>query len=295
MFEPQRDHRLVDLRRPAAAAIRVTAVEQQLGDLLRDRGAAFDDAALGEVGLERAQHAIGSTPGCDQKRRSSAAIVAATSVGGKVGCERASSARAIGARASYRGTPWRSTTIVDGAGSSSRPEGSGPSRSHNAVTHASRCDTAIPSFQRGSPQAVQQPAESAVGAWRAHRFTSIIVVAVRPKISGVYISSARAGAVRKDPGGGGAGDVAELVDAFAQPGGEQLDAIVVTLDVIEAAGAEPVLPVVASPAGHDRWSGGPAAPPGLRRWSRTRTRPPRSRPAADRVTATNRRSFVSRR
>jgi len=45
--------------------------------------------------------------------------------------------------------------------------------------------------------------ELEVGSWESspltYRFTSITVVAVRPKISGVYISSARAGAVRKEP------------------------------------------------------------------------------------------------
>src|SRR3954470_20877597 len=44
-------------------------------------------------------------------------------------------------------------------------------------------------------------------------------------------------------GGCGADDVAELVEAFAQPGGEELHTVVVPLDVIEAAVAPPALPV----------------------------------------------------
>jgi hypothetical protein len=56
MFEAQRDERLVRLGRDAATPRRLLAVEQQLRDLLRDRGRTFDDAALGEVRTQRPQH-----------------------------------------------------------------------------------------------------------------------------------------------------------------------------------------------------------------------------------------------
>ena len=69
-------------------------------------------------------------------------------------------------------------------------------------------------------------------------------VAVRPNTSGSYISSACAGAVRNVPGGRRADDVGEVVAAFAQARGEQLHAIVVALDVIEAAALPPGEPVV---------------------------------------------------
>ena len=74
-----------------------------------------------------------------------------------------------------------------------------------------------------------------------------------------------------------ADDVGELVAAFAQPRREQLDAIVVALDVIEAAALPPGEPVAATLSlrvllRRER------RPP----TSRTTIRPARSRRAADR-------------
>ena len=69
--------------------------------------------------------------------------------------------------------------------------------------------------------------------------TSMTAVAVRPKTSGSYISS-RVGRRRAERSGRRCpDDVGELVAAFAQSRGEQLDAIVVAFDVIEAAALPP--------------------------------------------------------
>src|SRR4030095_9286595 len=78
--------------------------------------------------------ATGSTPTCDQKRRSSAAIRAATSVGGSL----PASIRVLRVpspdSASYSGTPRRSTTTVDVvAGSSSRWAGGGTTAERHAA------------------------------------------------------------------------------------------------------------------------------------------------------------------
>ena len=89
----------------AARSRRRRAIQQQLGHLLRDRRAALDDAPSTRLVLSARTIAIGSTPTCRQKRRSSAATVAATSVGGKrVGASAASraSARSTAPRAAAR-------------------------------------------------------------------------------------------------------------------------------------------------------------------------------------------------
>ena len=84
MLEPQREHGLADLLAHAPDPLRRPAVEQQLRDLLRDRRAALDDLAFDRFCRSARAIATGSTPGCDQKRRSSAAIVAATRLGGRL-------------------------------------------------------------------------------------------------------------------------------------------------------------------------------------------------------------------
>ena len=110
-----------------------------------------------------------------------------------------------------------------------------------------------------------------------HGLTSpTTLVAVRPNTSGSYISSACAGAVMNVPGRRRAQQVRELVHAFAEPRREQVDAIVVALDVIEAA----ALPPTSSRSCPDcRFAASPRF-----RWpsSRTTTRPARCRRESDR-------------
>jgi hypothetical protein len=54
VLQPQRDDRLAQLGGQAAAARRVAAVQQQLGDLLRDRRAALHDLPLRQIAAKRA-------------------------------------------------------------------------------------------------------------------------------------------------------------------------------------------------------------------------------------------------
>ena len=55
MLEADRDHRLMDLRPPSASTVGRLAIEEKLGDLLRNGGAALNDGSLGEIGLHRTQ------------------------------------------------------------------------------------------------------------------------------------------------------------------------------------------------------------------------------------------------
>ena len=178
----------------------------------------------------------------------------------------------------------------------SSPAGSGPQRSQIARRRSGGATGSAPA-QRLPPKggshsptrcALRRASATSAHSFRLqaedhchdplHRCTVITAVAVRPKTSGSYISSARAGAVRNVPAVVARDDVGELVAAFGQPRREQLHAVVVALDVIEAAALATTMsqrlrgsPVVLL------WRARSIAP-----WSRTRTRAARSRRAADR-------------
>ncbi len=102
VLEPERDDGLADLRAPAARRPPAGLPrEQQLRDLLRDRRAALDDAAARGVGDAARAIAIGSTPGCDRNRTSSAASVARTSGAGSARRDQRSPRSPGADRASY--------------------------------------------------------------------------------------------------------------------------------------------------------------------------------------------------
>ena len=234
-------HGLVDLRAPAArAAAAVLTRQQQLGDLLRDRRSALDDAPRAQVVHGRARDARS-----DRRRRASGSArlrpraSRATSVGGSVAASSASP------RVPERRPRLVQTLavpidddVVDGrSSSSSRPGGSGPQAQPHARARR----------RRAASSRVAGAADEAHERCACHA-DAVIVISIdrpapaRPFTSGAYISSARRARDAERAGRGRAHEVRELVAAFAEPRREQRDAVVVLLDVIEAAAAVARLP-----------------------------------------------------
>ena len=278
--------------RASAARARAASrrVEQQLRHLLRDRRAAFDDRALRRgCAAARAAIAIGSTPGCDQKRRSSAASVAATSTGGR---RRASSVHAARAVARQRLVERHAVAIDDDrrrrvGARRAAPVGCGPSRSQARQRDARQRDRAH-DRQRGAAREPRTAAQPAQPQTFDHRLTSIDRrrrAAEHFRL--VHLLRARRRRAER-AGGRGADDVGELVAAFAQPRGEELDAIVVALDVIEAAALPPRRASRRSPPRPVDPARAPSAAAVVANHDSTGSKPAGS----GSVTATNRRSLV---
>ena len=99
--------------------------------------------------------ATGSTPGCDQKRWSSAATVAATRIGGSVSAVNLTLRVPSPDSASYSGSPLRSTMSVDVPVSSRRPAGRGPRRSQRGMA-----TTTVRPAKAGLHRRFARPAEA---------------------------------------------------------------------------------------------------------------------------------------
>ena len=114
MLEPQREHHLAHLGAEPAALHAVALLDQQLRDLLRDRRAAFDDAAFGEVVASGAKprhrgRRRDASRSADPRPRSSPPRAPAAATPPRA------AARALRWPTAPRTArvPWRSTTIVD--------------------------------------------------------------------------------------------------------------------------------------------------------------------------------------
>ena len=138
MLEPQRHDRLAQLRAPAA---RARVGSRRFSSSLATCCVIVDPPSttrrFGKVRLARARSiAIGSTPGCDQNRRSSAATVACDEHRRQGVGREPHAARAVGRQRLVQ----RLAVAIDderggSRGSSSRPAGSGPRRSQSGDAH----------------------------------------------------------------------------------------------------------------------------------------------------------------
>ncbi len=281
MLEPQRQHRLANLRaqaaRPRPALRRLSSSLATCCVIVEPPSTTCRSHQVVPDGAQDREH--GSTPGCDQKRRSSAAIVAATSTGGRC------AASSLTVRVAVAGQRF---VQRHARADRRRPSTACRSRSSRSADErdrqrGSRAPSATSAATASTQDARRLQCDATAGRleaspWHSTRRTSIDRRR-RPAEHLRLVHLLRARRRRPErPGGRRADDVGELVAAFAEPRGEELDAIVVALDVIEAAALPPresslspvssliVLLVVRAP----------------RRSSRTTTRPARSRPAADR-------------
>src|SRR5262249_25996160 len=189
MLEPHRDEGFVKLRDHAAAAggaaIRRTRHEQ-LGGLLGDRRAAFGRAPIAEVACR----------GPQQRNRIDAGVrPEAAILGGdrrvddrlrqRGRVERRRPAAVAGARLVQQ----FAVAIVDERRAASR-------RSEKAAGERGQPNPRQHRDGRTEPGGSRTDDRTVTGS---HRFTSMVAVAVRPEISGAYISSTCAGATRNDP------------------------------------------------------------------------------------------------
>ena len=200
MFQPNGDHRFVHFGPPPARARGHLTVQQQLRDLLRNRGAAFDDAALCQVGLRGARDSDRVHAGM----RPEAAVLGRQG-GGHQDWRQVvwGQSQRPGAVAASRLVERLAATVDDERGWRRLIEEAGGQRAEAKPGGDSREDedrhhrTRPPSKERADSLHARPKGRA---YWvMGHRFTSIVVLAVRPKISGVYISSACVGAVRKVP------------------------------------------------------------------------------------------------
>jgi hypothetical protein len=216
VLEAQRDQRFAQLRAEAARPDVVTPLQQQLGDLLRDRRSPFDDAPFGEVltGRARERQRIHSD------MRMKPPVFRGQRRVDEDGRQRRRvqrlDARAVGRQ---RFVQHASTSIDDHPGCRAdpveQPRGQGAASQPDEAAEGDRRqpqnDTADPwrakHFQHltaetrhgGGTKLTKIFVVATVGAFQRYFFTSITAVAVRPNTSGSYISSACAGAVRKVP------------------------------------------------------------------------------------------------
>ena len=146
MLQPEREHRLVQLGAASRGADRRrAAMSSSLATccVIVEPPSTMRPSA--RLCLIARSTAIGSTPGCDQKRRSSAAIVAATSAGGSVSgaarpraCPSADSASYSGDAVCDRRRPWTSIASDRQETGRQRPQRSQIASSDDAAVAADR-------------------------------------------------------------------------------------------------------------------------------------------------------------
>src|SRR6185312_6445598 len=199
MLETHREGGLMQLRRDSTMTPRRLAVEEQLGHLLRYRGASFDQLKFHQVALQRARD--GNR--IDARMRPESAVL-----GGNRRCNQRwrevvrVQRHASGAVTRERFIQRNSIAIDDNRGSRvSRIEQPGWDWSEANPESQDQYQRRKAS-QRVQPRTRDLPPKG--GSHKSssiplHRLISITAVAVRPNTSGSYISSARAGAVRNVP------------------------------------------------------------------------------------------------